>query len=372
MEQTNTVNHEERIELADLLTKNRDEVEQRWLQLVGTELNRHSLSETELRDSIPDYLTSLAEQLRRDDAQTMTERGAEAWTPVAREHALTRIRLGFDIDEVLQEFILLRRVLLDVLGEQTRLTSAQAERINTLINAALRASVKSYVDHRDYESRREQAKHIGFITHELRNPLSVAMTAAGQIRKRGSPDIARYVELLEKNLKRLGGLVDDTLLSQRLAVKEVESQPTLVRLGDLIDQAIKGAEETAKGKGIAFEVSCDPDVLLNVDLKLALSAVQNVVDNAAKFTDRGRVDISVEDAPTEVVVHIFDECDGLSAEELQTVFEPFKRGHSGKAGTGLGLAIARRAVEAHGKTIHAESSGERGCHFWFALPKARH
>ena len=62
----------------------------------------------------------------------------------------------------------------------------------------------------------------------------------------------------------------------------------------------------------------------------------------------------------------------VTEEELNTIFEPFKRGHSGKVGSGLGLAIARRAVEAHGKTIHAESSGDSGCHFWFELPKASH
>jgi signal transduction histidine kinase len=98
--------------------------------------------------------------------------------------------------------------------------------------------------------------------------------------------------------------------------------------------------------------------------------VQNLADNAAKFTDQGRVDIVVEDATSEIVVHVHDECDGLSCEELQTIFEPFKRGHQGKSGTGLGLAIARRAVEAHGKTIHAESHEGQGCHFWFGLPKA--
>jgi signal transduction histidine kinase len=60
---------------------------------------------------------------------------------------------------------------------------------------------------------------------------------------------------------------------------------------------------------------------------------------------------------------------GISKEELQTVFEPFRRGTTDKAGTGLGLAIARRAVEAQGGSIGAESPGPHGCHFWIALPR---
>ena len=88
-----------------------------------------------------------------------------------------------------------------------------------------------------------------------------------------------------------------------------------------------------------------------------------------KFTDRGRVELKIETNASEVTVHVHDDCDGLSSEELRTVFEPFKRAKSDKAGTGLGLAIARRAVEAQGGRIGAESNGERGCHFWLTLPK---
>jgi signal transduction histidine kinase len=123
---------------------------------------------------------------------------------------------------------------------------------------------------------------------------------------------------------------------------------------------------------VQLETTYDPQTVLEVDLRLATSAIQNVIDNAVKFTDHGRVTVNVENQPSEVLVHVYDECEGLSPEELATIFEPFKRGHNQKEGSGLGLAIARRAVEAHGKTIHAESTAAHGCHFWFALPKASH
>jgi signal transduction histidine kinase len=234
--------------------------------------------------------------------------------------------------------------------------------------------VKSYVEHRDGECRRSEARHIGFITHELRNPLAVALGAAGQIRKLSDAgrDIGRHLELLDRSLKRVRRLIDESLVAQRLEVGEVEFKPSHVKLGEIVEESVKGAEETVKRKGVELELSYDPEILLYVDQKLAVSALQNVVDNAAKFTDRGRVLVQVKDDATEVTVHVFDECQGLSAEELNTIFEPFKRGHTGKAGTGLGLAIARRAVEAHDKTIHAESTAAHGCHFWFALPKASH
>jgi hypothetical protein len=108
---------------------------------------------------------------------------------------------------------------------------------------------------------------------------------------------------------------------------------------------------------------------LAVDIDLTRSALQNLAENAVKYTDEGEVNISITDEGDEVVVDVRDTCKGLSPEELGTIFEPFKRGRTEKTGTGLGLAIARRAVEAQGGRIHAESTGASGCHFSVRLPR---
>jgi signal transduction histidine kinase len=79
--------------------------------------------------------------------------------------------------------------------------------------------------------------------------------------------------------------------------------------------------------------------------------------------------VTVDDRDEEFVVHVRDTCEGISEEELRTIFEPFERGASGKSGTGLGLAIAKRAVQVQGGSIQAESREGGGCHFWITLPK---
>ena len=365
--------HSERLALADRLSVLREAIERRWLQRVSAQLNRQAMSETELRDSIPDYLVALVAGLRKDDGDRL---GTDAWAEVARKHALTRLHSGFDIDEVMREFEILRHVIMEVLQEErVAPTAEQGNRINNLIGGAIRAFVKSYVEHRDHESRSLQARHIGFITHELRTPLATAMAAGGQIRKyvAAGKDPSRPLELLERNLKRMRDLIDDTLQEQRLEVGDVPYHPEQILLGELMDEATRGAQESAQQKGIELKFSFDPEVLMQVDRKLALSALQNIIENAVKFTDRGEIEVQVRDGePGEVVVDVVDECEGLSADEQRTLFEPFNRGHSVREGTGLGLAIARRAVEAHGKKIHVESDGRKGCHFWFALPRASH
>jgi signal transduction histidine kinase len=188
------------------------------------------------------------------------------------------------------------------------------------------------------------------------------------LRQHGSPEQERPLQILDRSLQRLGELIDGVLLTERLEAGEITIMPTETTLGQLMEsvETLRGAAEQ---KGIRFQTAYDPDLTLAVDVGLTRSALQNLADNAVKYTDEGDVEISVRDDGDEVVIDVRDTCKGLSPEELSTIFEPFKRGHTDKTGTGLGLAIARRAVEAQGGTILAESPGTSGCHFSVRLPR---
>jgi signal transduction histidine kinase len=369
------VERDDRAALADAIHRRRGDVERRWLERVRREClaARQDVPTTELRDSIGEYLVRLAAVIRGD--QTIAAGGAAAWAEVAREHADTRVRLGFDIDQLVHEFILLRRVLFDVVREEGLLPdSFQSERLADLIDAAIATAVKGYVEARDIAERRVQAEHIGFLTHELRNPLTTATMAATRLRRKPHVVSTEHatLDILERGLNRVRSLIDGILATQRFEAREVESHPQQRTLGEIISEATRAAELEAKNKGIVFTARYEPAVVVHVDSTLTLSALQNVVDNAVKFTDRGDVRLVAESEETEVIIHVYDNCDGLAPEELKTIFEPFKRAHSGKAGTGLGLAIARRAVEAQGGRIGAESKIGQGCRFWLALPKPKH
>jgi signal transduction histidine kinase len=358
--------------LAGTIERRQQDIERRWVQRVQEEASGRSstIPPTNLRDGIHEYLRRMAEALRGEDS--LEASGTAAWAEVAREHSLTR--LGFDIDQLVREFILLRRVLFEVAREEDLVSSdIHTERLADLIDAAIARAVNSYIESRDIAARRQQAEHIGFLTHELRNPLGAATMAAALLRKKSEIASAggEVLDVLDRSLQRIRSQIDAILLTQRLDADEMECQSVDVRLDKVMDEATRAAKFEAKQKGISFGIRYDPEIQLHVDPGLATSALQNVIDNAVKFTDHGRVDVVVEDKVSEILIHIYDNCDGLSAEEFGTIFEPFKRAHSGKAGTGLGLAIARRAVEAQGGRIGAESSGEGGCHFWLSLPKPR-
>jgi len=357
--------------LADAIDRRQGDIVRRWIEQVYADLANSLVDPTALKNAIEDYLSKLAAALRQGDPLEHTARAA--WSEVAREHALTRVRLGFNIDQLVREFILLRRVLSAVAREENlHFDDRQAERVADLIDAAIATVVRSYVDSRDFETRRTQAEHIGFLTHELRNPLGAATLAASQMRRIGSlPQIQlRTLDLLDRSHLRLRDLIDKVLLTERFEAGKVDLNPVDTNLGDVLESALVAAEEVANSKGLGFRAELDPGVHLRTDPLLTASAVQNLVDNAVKFTDAGEVTFLVEERADDIVFHVHDACVGISAEDQRLIFEPFRRGHSGKAGTGLGLAIARHAVEAQGGTIHVESTPGVGCHFWFILPKA--
>jgi signal transduction histidine kinase len=345
------------------------EIERRWLEQVQRDVaEAHGVELTQLRDGIPDYLSAMVRLLKGGNLELLAGHASSAWADVAREHGITRVRIGFDISQLIHEFVVLRRVISDVADRDLGLATAKSL-IGEIVEAAIAVAVKAYVDARDIEARRTQAESIAFLTHELRNPLTSALLTASRLRSQARPEDARLVETLERNLERLNELIDGVLLTQKLDAGQMEVTPSDVELGPLLDSALEAARKVAEAKRLAFHASYDPGLTARLDPVLTRSAIANLVDNAVKYTDAGEVDVEVLDRRDEILVNVRDTCSGLSAEELRTIFDPFKRGRSTQGGTGLGLAIARRAVEAQGGSIRGESPGTTGCRFSITLPK---
>jgi signal transduction histidine kinase len=355
--------------LAVGISTHQREIEETWLARIQKDVVKTPGVElTTLRNAMPDYLKALVTLLASSQDATLDLTGRQAWADVAREHGVTRVRIGFDISQLIHEFIVLRQVIRELAVEPGPHRGEQEAALADLLDAAVVAAVQAYVDARDYETRRAQAHTIAFLTHELRNPLSSAMLAASELRNHVAEKVPRAMDVLERALARLTEMIDGVLLTQKLEAGKVEPHPADTTLGDIVEPALEAARGVAARKGIAFQVSYDPAQPIRADRRLLGSAIENLADNAVKYTDAGSVQVAIDRKPGATVLHVRDTCHGLSQEELQTIFEPFRRGRTAKDGTGLGLAIARRAVEAHGGTIEAESPGPAGCHFWITLP----
>lgn len=356
--------------LASAIDGRRQAIQKRWFERVRTELDGGRTDATDLEQTVERYLAIIADAQRR--APGLEPAARESLSDAAREHVRSRIRMGFDIEHLVRELSLLRRTVLQVLRDDgIEVTGDSVEAITQIFEIAMAASMKSFVDMREDEVRKVQAQQVGFVAHELRGPLATAAMSTEILRRMGVPSEQheRMLDRVRRSFQRATHLTDELLQAGRLESWDVACQISETTIGAIIDEPVDNARQAAEAKGCEFRASYDSSATVVADTELTRKAVESLLENAIKYTDRGAIRLVVDGTSTAISVHVRDSCAGLPEEDLPRIFEPFRRGHNGKPGTGLGLSIARRAVEAQGGLIHAESMNGSGCHFWFTLPK---
>jgi len=168
---------------------------------------------------------------------------------------------------------------------------------------------------------------------------------------------------------RLTKLIDSLLEMARLG--KAELKVSSVDLSEICSRSV--VEIQSRDWPGRVDISIEPDIRVEGDPLLLSLLVQNLIENAVKFSSRtsdGRVEISARREPSEVIVSVSDNGVGFDDSRADKLFTPFERLHSDAefAGTGMGLANAKRIVDRHGGRIWAESKPGQGATFRFALP----
>jgi signal transduction histidine kinase len=135
-------------------------------------------------------------------------------------------------------------------------------------------------------------------------------------------------------------------------------------LTDIARRVIEDLEPQAEAAGVTVSLQGDERVMAVVDAQRIRQVVDNLVQNALKFTPRGgHISLTIQRRGDRVDVVVQDTGIGIGPDELERVFEKFyrtRRATQVARGTGLGLPIARSIVELHGGTLRAESDGQSG------------
>ena len=213
------------------------------------------------------------------------------------------------------------------------------------------------------------------ITHELKTPISVAVTATDALRNFSAdadPDRrSRYLEIVETQLAQLSTMVEH-ILSVSVEGREYKYNPTVVYLSDVISQLTQGAGMN-NGKKPAFNIDCAEDIKIMADEFHIKNLLATVIDNAVKYSADPVVDIRVTEESNNVTIEIEDNGCGISKEHLSHVFEKFYRVPTGDIhtvrGYGLGLYYAKQVVELHKGTITMNSRVGKGTTVTIRLPR---
>jgi signal transduction histidine kinase len=351
------------LQLSSLLAKRRMEIIERWTQRIEREHKSKELSCGELCDHLPRIFDELVASLR---AEENPRAGTE---PASVAHGVQRLRVGFDVVEVIREYEILADCILDDLDAAGRDISTRTfRRVQSLLNAGRAHAVAAYVERRDEDIAREHSQHVAFVAHELRGPLMAAFLSATALQKQARPEDDRGLSILARNLMSLRELIDQVLMADRLAGRVQLTRETF-DLIKLVEEVVTDAGLAAERNGVELIIDTPDHLAFNGDRRLIRSAISNIVGNAVKFTHEGRaITLRARRSDGSTTIEVEDGCGGLPEGNPAELFEPLVQRGNDRTGFGLGLAIVKQAVEAHGGGTRVRSLPGRGCVFSLELP----
>ena len=216
------------------------------------------------------------------------------------------------------------------------------------------------------------------VTHELKSPLTAiqgAVDVLGDGSGLSEEERKDLFGIIHGESSRLGSLVGDVLSLAQIEQEEIEHSHDFadVPLAELVDAV--ATREQAKANAAHVKIAVvrnDDDVHVKGDVGRLEEILENLIDNALRYSGSDRIDVSSAATPTEVTVSVTDFGIGIPAEHIPHIFERFYRVNKSRSrslgGTGLGLAIVKHLVQLHGGSISVVSRPGQGTTFSFTLP----
>lgn len=258
-------------------------------------------------------------------------------------------------------------------------TSGQNERIITMRDIA-----------RELEEEGEQTEFISTASHEMRTPVA---SIEGYLGLALNPKTAtiddrarKYLEEAHASSKHLGRLFKDLLDVTKLDDKKIKVQLSPIEVSSTVRSIVNGQVPQMSEKGIHYtfgaagtsrdgaDKTINQEVYSSVDIDFLREAINNLVENAIKYTATGGgIWVNVRGDDDRVLINVTDTGIGISPDDLKHIFQKFYRADNSQTrtvgGTGLGLYLVKQRVEAMGGKVWAESSFGEGSTFYLSFPR---
>jgi signal transduction histidine kinase len=232
------------------------------------------------------------------------------------------------------------------------------------------------------EAQQEKSSYLAMMSHEIRTPLNAILGFGELVQAEAkSPITRRYADSIVAGGRALLQLLNDVLDLSKLDAGMMELKPGPVNVPGLVEFCERLFRENAAKKGVALESRIAPEVpasLLLDEIRLRQVLI-NLIGNAVKFTERGRVLIAVSGGPHAddasrwgLVFEVEDTGPGIAEADRARIFKPFVQSESDarstSSGTGLGLSIVQRFASLMGGSVEVESVVGKGSIFRLRLP----
>ncbi len=236
---------------------------------------------------------------------------------------------------------------------------------------------------------REQAEFISTASHEMRTPVASIEGYLGLALNPATATIddkARdFINKAHESAQHLGRLFQDLLDVSRAEDGRLSNNPTVIDIVQFTGDVVEGLQQKATDKGLQLAFKPGPSTAdkgerrlspvyhVNVDKDHIREIINNLTENAIKYTPAGEVSIDITGDNEHITIAITDSGIGIPAEDLSHLFQKFYRVDNTDTreigGTGLGLYLCRRLVETIGGRIWAESTYKKGSTFYVQVPR---
>jgi|GEM_PF-411804 len=236
------------------------------------------------------------------------------------------------------------------------------------------------------ESDRSKTAFIATMSHEIRTPLGAVNGFAQLLEKEldefeeelpyDLPDQVReFVTAITERSQKLQALVEDLFELSNVEMGKATLQMQTADVLPLVEQVTRTHRDAAVGKGLDISVRLpDEPCPVRIDKRRFSQVLDNLISNAVKFTEQGRIDVLVERHGTDLRLTVEDTGVGISEDYMERIFNPFSQEEDWKnrrfEGTGLGLALVNRLVELMDGSIDVESRKGFGSRFSITFPSA--
>jgi signal transduction histidine kinase len=353
----------------EALRRRRDQVIENWFTRVSKRSTARHLPRDVIMNNVPGLVDSIIEGLAK---AAVSHAPPAISRDLSKKHGESRLDLGYDLKELGEEYNSLREAFLDALDAAgVPLNNETASVLHGAIDQAHRIGVECFIELREERIRKRQSDFLARLVHDFRSPLSAILTGIGLLRKQGTTGKgpSKNLDRMERATRRLLFLIEGQLATEGALAGNLQIKESDVQVAEVAEDVAELLHPRAEEQGINLRVEVPSGLHLKTDRLLLGQVLQNLLDNALKYTDSGEVLLRAGEEEGGVRITVEDTGRGIPSEFLAVIFDMYKRTEHTSAGRGVGLAVVKAVVTALGGEVTASSRQGPGSRFTVWLPQ---